>query len=114
MTSRQPSSSVASGQQHEGYSRSRLAEERRAYLYILPTVVLLLIIIGYPVVQAFIRSLYSDTISTTPAFIGLKNYATVLVGDNAASFWAATENTIFFTVVTIILETLTGFLLQWL
>jgi multiple sugar transport system permease protein len=86
-------------------------EERRAYLYIFPTVLLLIIIIGYPVVQAFIRSLYSDSISNKPSFIGLSNYIDVLTGADSKKFWEAAGNTVFFTVVTVVLETLIGFLM---
>ncbi|WP_434056698.1 carbohydrate ABC transporter permease [Leifsonia sp. McL0608] len=84
-------------------------EGRLAFWLVLPAMLVLTIIIGYPVIAAIIRSLFGDTIATAPPFVGLANYVSALWGQNSAEFWDATGTTYFFTVVTVILETAIGF-----
>ncbi|MDR0593375.1 MAG: sugar ABC transporter permease, partial [Bifidobacteriaceae bacterium] len=80
-----------------------------AFWLVLPTLVALGAVIGYPVARALWRSLFSDPIGRDPAFVGFDNYARVLAGDLAAEFWASTRVTLFFTVVTVVLEVIIGF-----
>jgi len=87
----------------------RSREGRLAFWLVMPAMLVLTIIIGYPVIAAIIRSLFGDTIATTPPFVGLANYASALWGQNSAEFWDATGTTYFFTVVTVVLETVIGF-----
>ena len=84
------------------------AESRLAFFLIVPSMIVLALIIGYPVIQAIVRSLFGDGIGETP-FVGLQNYAAALWGDESEDFWASVNVTYFFTAVTVVLETIIGF-----
>jgi ABC-type sugar transport system permease subunit len=81
---------------------------RPAFWLIAPTAVLLAAIIGYPVLRAMWRSLYSDSITGPARFVGPRNYIDALVGPDSADFWAAFRFTVFFAAVTLLLEVLLG------
>jgi ABC-type sugar transport system permease subunit len=81
---------------------------RLAFWLVLPTLLILLAVIGYPVVKAVVRSFYDDPIARDPEFVGLANYTDVLVGDGAGEFWSAMRVTGFFTVTTLALEIVIG------
>jgi multiple sugar transport system permease protein len=111
-------------------SRKRNRETRSALWLILPTIVLLAIVIGYPIVTAIIQSFQKDPgldaatgLFVTGGFAGFANYAHWLFqqcmsstgqtiacppGNLGAGFWNAAGVTFFFTVVTVILETVIG------
>lgn len=91
-----------------GVSRARRAEGRFAFWLVLPTLLVLGTVIGYPVVRAFVRSMYDDPIGRQPRFIGFANYTDTLTGDGAGEFWAAVRVTLFFTVVTVVFEVIIG------
>ncbi|WP_285725745.1 carbohydrate ABC transporter permease [Psychromicrobium xiongbiense] len=95
-----------------------------------PTILLLLVVIGYPIVAAIGMSLNSDGGLDANGFFaagspnGLTNYISWLFqqcpapdggtaacapGQPGAQFWSATGNTFFFTIITVILETVIGF-----
>jgi multiple sugar transport system permease protein len=80
---------------------------RLAFWLVVPSMVVLTLVIGYPVVSSVVRSLFGDGIGDTP-FVGLDNYAKALWGAGADDFWAATGITYLFAGVTIVLETLIG------
>jgi len=75
---------------------------------ILPAVVFLVAVVGWPVLQALYYSLFSDSLSGIGAFTGLSNYTKALVGTGSGDFWASFWTTTQFTVISIILETLIG------
>ncbi len=108
----------------------RNRETRVAAYLIAPTIVLLAIVIGYPIVTAIIQSFQNDPglNATTGQFVsggfaGLSNYAHWLLqqcmdasgntiacppGNLGSGFWNAAGVTFFFTVVTVALETAIG------
>ncbi len=88
--------------------RATGADSRFAFWLILPTMVLLGGVVGYPIVRAIVLSLYSDSITGNSEFIGLGNYLTALVGPESGEFWSALETTLFFTVVSVSLEVVLG------
>lgn len=71
--------------------------------------VALAIVVGYPVIGAIYRSFFDDPIGGTPEFIGFENYTRALVGADADEFWGSMEVTVFFTVVSVVLEVAIGF-----
>ncbi|HEV7932167.1 MAG TPA: sugar ABC transporter permease [Actinomadura sp.] len=99
------------GSQPEARSSGRLSA-----LLLSPTLLVLGLVVGYPVIAAFRESLYQRGQSLDAQgfvvegekFVGLGNYAAIFSGDNAATFWNAFYNTTFFTVVTVTLETVIG------
>jgi multiple sugar transport system permease protein len=76
---------------------------------VVPTLIVLGAIIGYPVVKAMWRSLFSDPIGRGAQFIGFDNYAKLLTGDLSGDFWASVKVTVFFTLVTVVFEVIIGF-----
>lgn len=102
---------VPKSRKRRGGSQSRRSEERLAFWLVVPSIVILTLVIGYPIVQAIVRSLFEDAISGPFAFVGLDNYASALWGRNSEKFWAAFNVTFFFTGVTVVLETIIGFLM---
>lgn len=95
-----------------------------------PTILLLAVVIGYPIVDAIVGSFTKDPgldkvtgMFVSGGFAGIGNYThwlfqqcdsvsgTVACPDGtlAANFWQSVGNTFFFAVVTVTLETLLGF-----
>ncbi|MFC7329836.1 carbohydrate ABC transporter permease [Marinactinospora rubrisoli] len=86
----------------------RGVERRLAFWLLVPTVVALGLVVCYPVGSAVVRSLFDDPIGRDPVFVGADNYLQALVGFDREDFWAAVGNTVFFTVVSVVLETALG------
>jgi trehalose/maltose transport system permease protein len=100
-------------------------QARRAGLLVAPTLAMLAVVIGYPVVRAIWMSFHQDkTLNAQGVFVeggwaGLSNYKHWLFqqcgnvscppGSNAAGFWEAVWITVFFTVVTVAIELVLGF-----
>ena len=61
-----------------------------------PSVLLLLLINGYPLVSAANQSVHNGTLISSGSFVGLDNYKAVLT---SPSFWQAAEFTLIFTIV---------------
>src|SRR6195952_3790613 len=108
---------------------TRRKEVRTAYLLLAPTIVVMAVVVGYPIVLSVINSFPLDThidpatgFAVTGGFAGLSNYTHWLLqqcqgvngtvpcapGQLAASFWTSVFNTFFFAVVTVTLETCFG------
>jgi len=75
------------------------------YLLVLPTVIAILLIAGYPIVNSFIQSLQDNPLSTSPNFVGLQNYAQVF---QSSEFHSAVAVTFGFTIIAVFLETVFG------
>ncbi len=84
-------------------------EARLAFWLVVPAMMVLTVVIGYPIGEAMVRSLYGDTIGGTAPFVGLSNYVSALVGYNSQEFWASAGATYLFAGVTVTMETLIGF-----
>ncbi|MGI8879935.1 MAG: carbohydrate ABC transporter permease [Jatrophihabitans sp.] len=120
----------------EKKSKSRRAkvasgEGRLAFYLIGPALLLLAVVVGYPIVSAIYHSMLSDAttkllpngkFATGSSFIGVDHYVDWLGqkcpsggksvscpnGNIGAQFWTAIGNTLFYTIVTVVLETLIG------
>jgi ABC-type sugar transport system permease subunit len=88
--------------------RARRSDGRLAFWLVVPSLAVLALVIGYPVIQGIVRSLFDDSIGGPMTFVGLDNYVQALWGYNRQEFWAAFEVTWFFTITTVVLETLIG------
>ena len=62
----------------------------------LPSIVLLLLIHGYPLIEAFIQSLHNGTLVDSGPFVGFQNYIDNLT---SSTFWKAAGFTVVFTIV---------------
>jgi multiple sugar transport system permease protein len=81
---------------------------RFAFWLVLPAIVILTAVIGYPIVAALVRSLFSDSIGGSSRFVGLDNYTSALWGVHSAQFWDSVKVTYVFAGITIVLETAIG------
>jgi multiple sugar transport system permease protein len=108
-----------------GGSTVRDHERRSAIWLIIPSILILGVVIGYPLVAAVIQSFQKDAglnpqtgLFEAGGFAGFSNYTHWLLqqcgpvpcppGTNGASFWTAIFNTFFFTIVTVVFETVLG------
>lgn len=105
-TERRPLAPRAPGRRGPAAAK-RNGDGRFAFWLVIPSILILTVVIGYPVINAVYRSLFSDSITGT-RFIGLGNYASALWGFNSGMFWGSVETTYFFAAVTIVLETAIG------
>jgi multiple sugar transport system permease protein len=89
---------------------------RLAATLLSPTFIVLALVVGYPVIAALRESLYqrgqgldaNGFVVQGDKFVGLKNYTDIFTGPNSDAFWNAFGNTTFFTVVTVVIETVLG------
>lgn len=113
----------------ESLEANRRRTTRVAYSLLAPTIVVMALVVGYPIILSVFDSFQADA-HLDPAtgffvqggFAGLSNYAHWILqqcttaagtaacaqGNLGASFWTAIFNTFFFTVVTVTLETIIG------
>jgi ABC-type sugar transport system permease subunit len=76
------------------------------YLLVLPTIIVILAVAGFPIVQSFWFSLQSNPISASGStFVGLQNYVQVL---QSSEFRTAVGVTFGFTIIAVFLETVFG------
>lgn len=87
-------------------TRATRSEARLGFWLIAPTLATLVVVIGYPILQALYRSFFDDPIADVPRFIGFGNYTEALWSHE---WWAALRVTVFFTVVSVAQEVVIGF-----
>lgn len=82
------------------------------YMYLLPTIILMCILLIIPIVMVIGYSFYDNVIiNKNPVFVGLENYKTVL---SDPVFLVAIRNTLFFVVISIVAHFLIGMLFAML
>ncbi|QKG20919.1 carbohydrate ABC transporter permease [Actinomadura verrucosospora] len=107
---------AAAGRAPRPRKRDVQGTKRLAALLLSPTLLVLALVIGYPVLAGFRESLYArgegldadGFVVQGERFVGLDNYTAIFHGDRGDAFWNAFGNTTFFTVTTVVLETLIG------
>lgn len=110
----------------EAPARAPVAKPKKAYsnedhgrlaaMLLTPTLAVLLIVIGYPILAAFYQSLYTQNqgvdesgfVVEGDTFSGLDNYTAIFSGATGDRFWTAFYNTSFFTVVCVVIEVIIG------
>lgn len=91
-----------------GRKKDVLRKQATPYLYILPTVILMVILLVVPIVMVIGYSFFDNVIiNKNPVFVGLQNYKTVLTDP---TFVVAIRNTLFFVIISIIAHLLIGML----
>jgi ABC-type sugar transport system permease subunit len=100
-------STVASGAPR-GEAKADRSESRLAMWLILPSLLFLGVVVGYPIIRALWLSLYSDSITGSSHFIGLDNYTEALTGTGSTDFWDAFVVTNFFMIASVTLEVVIG------
>lgn len=89
---------------------------RLAAMLLSPTFLVLALVVGYPIIAALHDSLFQKAqgldangfVVKGDKFVGLKNYTAIFTGDSGHVFWNAFYNTTFFTVVTVVIESVLG------
>ena len=89
---------------------------RLAAMLLTPTMAVLLIVIGYPIIAAIYQSMYTQNQGVDESgfvvegdqFSGLDNYTAIFSGATGDRFWEAFYNTSFFTVVCVAIEVVIG------
>lgn len=70
------------------------------WILLLPTLVILVMFLYYPVIQSFVLSTYrSNLFLGTRSFIGLENFRAIFFGPQAPAFWQTTVQTLLFAVL---------------
>jgi trehalose/maltose transport system permease protein len=85
-----------------------LARQRRlAWYLILPAVIVVLLVIGYPLIQVLVYSFLKYKLDgvTPPSFIGLSNYSYIFTDP---AFWHAVQVTLIFSVFSVVIEAVLG------
>lgn len=84
----------------------RPGRTRKGLLFLLPSAVILIVFVGYPIVQSAWMSLHDwSYLQTDHPFIGFANYIELA---HDPRFWNALGNTVLFTVVTVPLQIVIG------
>ncbi|MCZ9884871.1 carbohydrate ABC transporter permease [Arthrobacter sp. B2a2-09] len=78
--------------------KSKLSgQTRRTFFWLLlPSIVLLVLINGYPLIYAGVQATHDGSLIDTGNFVGVDNFATVL---SSPAFWKAAQFTLWFTIV---------------
>jgi ABC-type sugar transport system permease subunit len=83
-----------------------------AFWLLLPTLLLLAAIIGYPLLRAVWLSMFTENaVGKTNHFVGFSNYKRALFGTASSEFWSSVQVTVLFTVTTVAAEIVIGTLL---
>jgi len=75
------------------------------YFLVLPTIIVILAVAAYPILNSIWLSFFSNPLSPSSSFIGLSNYAQVL---GSSEFRTAVVTTFGFTIIAVALETIFG------
>ena len=81
-----------------GKRKSKLSAQttRTFFWLLLPSVVLLVLIHGYPLIHAAVQATHDGDLLQTGNFVGGENFASVL---SSPAFWKAAQFTLWFTIV---------------
>jgi trehalose/maltose transport system permease protein len=82
-------------------------QRRLAWYLILPAVLVVVLVIGYPLIQVIVYSFLKYKLDgvTPPSLIGLSNYSFIFTDP---AFWNAVKVTLIFTFFSVIIETVLG------
>lgn len=92
--------------QRRGVPAFAKAQKLVPYLYVSPTVLLLIVLMAYPIITVLGYSLMDGAImKRNPMFVGIANYLTLF---NNPVYWQATGQTLYFTVVSVVFHLTIG------
>jgi trehalose/maltose transport system permease protein len=93
-------------------SRSELTKSRvrSAWLFLTPTLVLLFVVAGWPLVRTISFSLTDANLSNLQGaqWVGLENFKLLFEDDD---WWISVKNTLFFTFISVFFETILGLMI---
>jgi multiple sugar transport system permease protein len=90
-----------------------MPERRLAKVMVAPSMILIAVVAAWPVIYAIWLSLHEYSVrvpglSRWAGPLGLRNYTTILWGDQSAEWWDAVKTTFIFTVFSVTFELLLG------
>ncbi len=90
------------------YIRQR--ERRTGWLLTIPALLILLLVYAYPILSAFVMSLFTENLSTNlePVFTGFSNFSRMA---QDGRFWQSLWNTAIFTVFSLVAELVLGMII---
>jgi multiple sugar transport system permease protein len=90
------------------YIRQR--EKRTGWLLTIPALLVLLLVYAYPILSAFVMSLFTENLSTNlePTFTGFSNFSRMA---QDGRFWQSLWNTAIFTVFSLVAELVLGMII---
>lgn len=92
--------STAPGRASTASTRKSRREGMTAFLFLLPSLVVFLVFVFYPLVQSFSLSVHSNDIIGRPTlFVGLENYVAMLTGPD---FRLVLWTTFWFAILTVV------------
>jgi multiple sugar transport system permease protein len=93
-----------------GLTERAKAERKLGWMLCAPAVVVMLFVAGFPILYAFWLSLHRADLRFPAAneWVGFSNYIAVLT---ASTWWKAVGNTLFITVISVVLELVLGMLI---
>jgi multiple sugar transport system permease protein len=87
-------------------SRSKPANKATPYLFLSPTLIVLIVLLVIPICMVVQYSFLDNAIMIKhPTFVGLANYVEILTG---SEFWNAIKNTLFFVVISVVAHIVLG------
>jgi multiple sugar transport system permease protein len=99
-------------ERHTGQGRKRSLRQKLApWLFVLPFFTLYLLFLAYPAIRVCYLSFTNSDIAGQGHFIGLENYFTLF---HDGDFWASVIHTGYFVLLTVVPNTLVGFILALL
>ena len=95
---------------HTGLTDRAKQERKLAWMLCAPAVAVMLLVAGFPIIYAFWLSLRRADLRFPDAgeFVGLSNYSAVL---QSSTWWTDVGNTLFITVISVVLEVVLGMLI---
>ena len=85
---------------------NKFKKNSQPYLYLMPTILLMLLLIVIPIIMVIRYSFYDNVIiNKNPVFVGLQNYGKIL---SNKSFWVAVKNTLFFVCISVAVHMVIG------
>jgi multiple sugar transport system permease protein len=84
------------------FSRRRLRENIKGYLFVLPWIVSLLVFTAYPMLASFYFSMTDYTILNPPNWVGLGNFEVMFTKDPL--YWKSVYNSTYYSVLSVPLE----------
>jgi multiple sugar transport system permease protein len=87
----------------------KVRDNLRAYAFLSPWLISLLLFTAYPVFASFYFALTRYTVVKPPEWIGFENFVTMFTKDEL--FWIAVYNTLYFTLISVPLQMLVALIL---
>jgi len=105
-----PTAGTVAPARQTGLTDRAKAERKLGWMLCAPAVAVMVLVAGFPIVYAFWLSLQRADLRfpNDNSFVGLSNYGTVL---SSSTWWQAFGNTMFITVISVVLELVLGMLI---